>query len=560
MNLKEQLLALHLIKLLTSSFYMYKLKNTPALDDINDMNGCLIYLRVSDEKQIENFSLDNQFDYCKKYAENKGYEVLKVFREEGKSARNLKRPELQSLLNYANKNKDKITSLILYRYDRLSRDTLQALQLRKQLSELGIQVLSATEPVSNDPLGQLFQSLSFLFAEYESQTHRRRVTDGLRKRFQEGYFTGAYAPLGYKKLKDGKQTLVVPHDDYTKIQTAWKLYATGRKSTQEIADFLNDAGVRKGYKHQYSIVHKTNVQKMFRNKFYMGVLTSRNFGESEGKHIPMVNEETFNKVQFILDNKSQVALGTKHIKNSKDFYLRGYAHCSCGRKLTAAFSKSKSGKKYGYYFCLDHRKENIKSSDIHDGFEELMNNLNFKKNAIKLYTLILEIKYKRKINFIEKRIKDIKDKVLDIKQDRILLAEKNAKGIIADDIYKELDKKKENEMIAIQVASADGLLDKYELENVLKFSNTAFSNLHKLFLASDNSQRRYLLNKIFPEGLKWDNNSFSNTQIHPIFREIKEVSEASVPLSGRKVSVFEHIKYLQSLYKVYPNYKNFAFI
>lgn len=86
--------------------------------------------------------------------------------------------------------------------------------------------------------------------------------------------------------------------------------------------------------------------------------------------------------------------------------------------------------------------------------------------------------------------------------------------------------------MSFQTASSDGLIEKYELDNVLKFSNTLFKNLYKAFLVSDDGQRRFLLNKIFPDGIAWGNKGFSNTKIHPIFRDIKDTSEGLVSLSG----------------------------
>ena len=54
--------------------------------DNNTKTDAIIYLRVSTEEQVDNFSLDTQEDLCRKEAIRKGYRVVKVFREEGKSA------------------------------------------------------------------------------------------------------------------------------------------------------------------------------------------------------------------------------------------------------------------------------------------------------------------------------------------------------------------------------------------------------------------------------------------------------------------------------------------
>ncbi len=48
---------------------------------------CIIYVRVSTEEQaVKGYSLDAQEDVNISFAKNLGYEVIKIFREEGLSA------------------------------------------------------------------------------------------------------------------------------------------------------------------------------------------------------------------------------------------------------------------------------------------------------------------------------------------------------------------------------------------------------------------------------------------------------------------------------------------
>ena len=53
-----------------------------------------IYVRVSTQEQAQTgFSLNAQQEALENYAKALGYEILKVYRDEGKSAKDLKRPE-----------------------------------------------------------------------------------------------------------------------------------------------------------------------------------------------------------------------------------------------------------------------------------------------------------------------------------------------------------------------------------------------------------------------------------------------------------------------------------
>ncbi|MSU44944.1 recombinase family protein, partial [Candidatus Nomurabacteria bacterium] len=47
----------------------------------------IIYVRVSSEEQVKGTSLEFQEESCRKYCKDKSIEVIKVFREEGASAK-----------------------------------------------------------------------------------------------------------------------------------------------------------------------------------------------------------------------------------------------------------------------------------------------------------------------------------------------------------------------------------------------------------------------------------------------------------------------------------------
>ena len=80
----------------------------------------VIYVRVSTDEQVDNYSLGTQEDICKKEAERRGYTVTQVFREEGRSAKTIKgRPILVEMLAYCKKHKREIDAIIVYRLDRI---------------------------------------------------------------------------------------------------------------------------------------------------------------------------------------------------------------------------------------------------------------------------------------------------------------------------------------------------------------------------------------------------------------------------------------------------------
>ena len=147
----------------------------------SDTKKAIIYLRVSTEEQVDNFSLETQENICRTEAEKRGFEIVETFREEGRSAKNIiGRPVLISLLEYCRKNKKLIKALIVYRLDRISRVTGDYLAIRKKLSENGVSIISATEPTGDGPTEKLVETILAGFAQLDNDISSERANNGMR--------------------------------------------------------------------------------------------------------------------------------------------------------------------------------------------------------------------------------------------------------------------------------------------------------------------------------------------------------------------------------------------
>ena len=101
-------------------------------------------------------------------AKREGYTVVGTYIDEGKSAKNIDRPELQAMIDFCDKNANMVSAIIVWRLDRLSRNTTDYHgTLLPLLSKKGITLLSATEPNSKTAEGELMRNIGVSFAEYE---------------------------------------------------------------------------------------------------------------------------------------------------------------------------------------------------------------------------------------------------------------------------------------------------------------------------------------------------------------------------------------------------------
>lgn len=491
----------------------------------------VIYIRVSTEEQVENYSLNTQEEICTKEAKKRNLSINKVFREEGRSAKTITaRPILIEMLEYCRKHKRDIDAVIVYRLDRVSRQTTDYLAIRKKLSEYDIKLISATEPTGNSPTEKFIETMLAGFAQMDNDVRGERSRNGLRARFMNGlcsYVTHGYLNQNGYITKDP--------ESFTQFREAWELLATGTKTLREIGDFLYEKGVKQ--KKKGGKLLPQTLHRIFRNKFYAGKVVSKKYGmEVPGQHPPMITEEMFYKVQAILEgrNPNLKPSLTKRSRDNTEFPLRRLIKCSaCGSSYSGAWSQGKRAK-YAYYFCAKRCKEcgSIGVEDLKAETYQKLEKINFTERTVKFLTSWLRQKYYQRINELQKRREEADDELKSLYELRQALIEKNLKGIYSDEIFKEQNKMLEEKIKLIQYAKNDELLEKYNLELITKFIERKLSNVAETFAESKLKQVRVLLCSIFPGGMPYGRNGFVNTSISPFYQAILDVQHTGIPSGG----------------------------
>ena len=491
----------------------------------------VIYLRVSTEEQVDNYSLDTQANICSKEAERRGFDIAEVFREEGRSAKTIvDRPALIDMLDYCRKNRRQIGAVIVYRLDRISRQTADYLAIRKKLFELDITLISATEPTGDTPTEKFIETMLAGFAQMDNDVRGERARNGMKARFLNGLPNGN-VPLGYL-CEDGYAAK--DPESFAQLKAAWELMATGTKSLREMAVILNDHGVRDQQKgRKEALLRPQTLSNIFRNKFYVGKLISKKYGlEVQGQHVPMVTEETFYRVQAILDGRNRNAAPALARRNqdSPDFPLRRIVKCSrCGHSFTAAWSKGRKNR-YGYYFCPKRCAigSSVPIKQIEDTTADLLAKVSLRPETVKLINAFLRQTYYLRIGALRKKREQADVELKKLQELRQKLIEKNLNGVYSDDIFKDQNKLLEEKIKGIQTAKSDAIIEKYNLEAITNFIQQKFTDLNKTFTTSLLKQKRVLMCSIFPQGLNWSYPGYSNTKISPFYLCLMEVERSKV--------------------------------
>ena len=101
-----------------------------------------IYIRVSTEHQAkEGYSVAAQKNNLTNFSLNQGWEIFDIYADEGISGKNIKdRPEVKRMINDIKENK--IDVVVLYKFDRLTRDSRDTEDIILLVQEYGIEVFT----------------------------------------------------------------------------------------------------------------------------------------------------------------------------------------------------------------------------------------------------------------------------------------------------------------------------------------------------------------------------------------------------------------------------------
>jgi site-specific DNA recombinase len=227
--------------------------------------------------------------------------------------------------------------------------------------QAGAKLISITEPMigDNSAAAFLYESMIATQNQLQSMQTSESVKRGLKQKASVGGTYGQ-APLGYlngvDELSDGRRVAIVVSDPERGplITLAFQLYATGEYSIAQLAAELDRLGLRSrpSPKRVPKKLGTTVVQRLLRNRYYVGKIVYKRGKPDEqvfdGRHEPLIDPETFQKVQTLLDEK-RVAGERPRVRQH---YLRGSVFCGeCGNRLTFGISPGRNGSKYPYFFC-----------------------------------------------------------------------------------------------------------------------------------------------------------------------------------------------------------------
>lgn len=324
-----------------------------------------LYIRVSTEEQAtEGYSIRGQKTQLVDYCRVNDYEITKIYIDEGLSAKDTKRPELQQMIRDAELKM--FDAILVYKLDRFSRSAKDLHELVDHIQTFGVDFISKQEKFdTTTAMGRLMFGFLAVLAQFERELIAERVRLGMEQKVREGKRHGGKYPFGY----DSKGELV--EEEAEQLRRIRELYMSGLSYQGVASKMLTDGFMRRKYEWSASTVALT-----LENPFYAGIIR---FGSKlpNGKYayrkreekvkvmdVPGTHEAVWTAEEFAEHVARMRRRAEGGFNNRKaNYWFNGVLRC--GRCGASMFGKQttkrtlKSGKEVtnSYYWC-SRRKAN----------------------------------------------------------------------------------------------------------------------------------------------------------------------------------------------------------
>ena len=475
------------------------------------MVNVIVYCRVSSDEQAQGSSLEVQEDRIRRHCEIKGYNIINVYREDESAKTFEKRPEMVKIIEFVKANRGKVQKLLFLRWDRFSRDLPSAVQYLKWFLDRGVEPNAIESELDfSSETWPLMLGLQVGLAQADNIKRSKATKDGIHGTLKRGKCANK-APRGYKNVRTSK------HDTHVEIDE--KAAVPIRRAFQEIAKgLICPCEIRRMFCPN---IPDSSFLEMIRNPFYCGKIRVPAYKDEpeqivNGVHEPLIDEETFNKVQDILDGK-------KH-KNPKidkttnpDLYLRKFLVCPvCGCALTGSRSKGRNAY-YTYYHCNQSGKHIRVSADkVNKGFASYISTLIPNETVIDLYQEILNEMRQNNSKGRQEELKRLKGELTALEQRLDSIEDKYLDGDIDKDSFNRMKKRTQSNITEIQGKIELLQSSKQNVTPQLSYCISLLSNLDRVFLEAPIEAKIKLLGSMFPEKIEYDGEKYRTASYNKV--------------------------------------------
>lgn len=395
---------------------MFNVMNTKAVPTA-------LYGRVSHDEQSKfGFSIDNQLDRLRKYAEHNNLVIVEEFIDDGYSAGSMKRPALQRMLE----NLHRFELIIFTKLDRFTRNVLDANEMVKEFQRYGVAIKAIDEEDIDTSTadGMFMFNMKVSLAQRELAKGSERIKTVFEYKVKKGQPISGNVPVGYKieTNENGEKKVVIDEETAPLIRDFFehfKMYHSIRAAGR----FCNEKyDAERSYSFYARLLTKEIYCGMYRGNvdFCDGYMTREEWEHLQELKHRVVKTSPRNHI-YLFSALVQCPVCKKHLTvNSTDKYgkkgfLRRYVYYRCPNemidkshikkinetKLEEMFLQNIKplAEKYIYEAKLKPQKQEKKKDETKDILEEIDRlNYSFRKKRISID------EYDKEYEALEKRL------------------------------------------------------------------------------------------------------------------------------------------------------------
>ena len=364
-----------------------------------------IYCRLSNDdlREGESVSIENQKLLLQQYVNDRGWNLVDTYCDDGYTGTNFDRPGVQRLI--ADAKAGRINVILVKDLSRFGRNYIEFGQYTDYLfPSIGCRFIALNNGIDTENHDGSTDVMCFLnlFNEFYSRDTSKKVKAVKKACAESGKFMGTHPAFGYKRDPMDKHRLIIDEEAAPLVRRIFSMRAAGTPF-RKIATTLNAEGIQPPGVYHYqqtgrsdprrvnSLWADTTVKALIRNEVYIGNMVQGKCGtlsyksrkliakpeeewiRVEGTHEPIISRELWDTVVSIDEKRVRKSPANK----TAGSIFTGLLYCAdCGFKMRYHSERRKyqdgSEKVVKSFLCGNYGRSGKTACTIHSIYESVL--------------------------------------------------------------------------------------------------------------------------------------------------------------------------------------------